>query len=173
MWDPFRKGHYCDRCDCNIRLDPDNFHLSFFGSGGVNVPPHVPRELNGFGFHAPMFCSGCAVDVLRVVQAHCKEFKAGGMKTPPDFHREGSQYNDTLDPTEQVDAEEAIAAFLFDKHCNEGTPLNEAVYGNIGRSVLRVVLERFRPDLFTERNDSEKEDEVAGQLPGRDRETDA
>ncbi len=60
-------------------------------------------------------------------------------------------YNDSLDPEQQVDVEESIAAFLFDEvrlpH-REGFIEEDAAEAS--RVILRLVLEEFRPDLFVE-----------------------
>lgn len=52
-------------------------------------------------------------------------------------------YNDKLTAEEQVDAEEELAAYLYD---TGGLAEEEAQ--DLSREALRIVLERFRPDLF-------------------------
>ncbi len=54
-------------------------------------------------------------------------------------------YSDAFDEEMQVDAEEMIAAYLFDEH-REG--FNEESAGQAGRDILQMVLQQFRPDLF-------------------------
>lgn len=53
------------------------------------------------------------------------------------------RYNGSMDPEEQVDAEEAIAAHLFDQLVE----VDEDVAQELGREILKLVLYRFRPDL--------------------------
>jgi len=55
-------------------------------------------------------------------------------------------YNDAFDPNDQVTAEEQIAAYLFDEA--DGFEGSEEDAANAGREILRMVLEKFRPDLF-------------------------
>lgn len=52
-------------------------------------------------------------------------------------------FNDKLDPIDQVDTEEAIAAYLFDS-CGIR---NEELVADMGRDILLIVLRKFRPDL--------------------------
>jgi hypothetical protein len=52
-------------------------------------------------------------------------------------------YFEDLDPGEQLGAEEAIAAYLFD--CL-GVAEGEA--NDAGKVILLMILERFRPDLI-------------------------
>ena len=64
------------------------------------------------------------------------------------------RYNDNLDPGEQVDVEELIAATIADRMevegCDEGIgTLDENDCADLGRTILKLVLERFRPDLMT------------------------
>lgn len=55
------------------------------------------------------------------------------------------EYNDKLDPDQQITAEEKIAAHLFDNY-REG--FNEFDASEAGKEILRMVLEKFRTDLF-------------------------
>lgn len=57
------------------------------------------------------------------------------------------QYNDLLDATEQIDMEEAIASELYDEQ-DEAEPLDEESAANLSRRILKLVLKKFRPDLF-------------------------
>ncbi len=54
-------------------------------------------------------------------------------------------YNDNLDGTEQVDAEELIAATIHDRH---GVDISERTAQDLGRDILYKILRKFRPDLF-------------------------
>lgn len=53
-------------------------------------------------------------------------------------------YNDKLNAAEQVEAEEAIAAMIFDAPGNE---LNEGEAADLGRRILGEILRRFTPHL--------------------------
>ena len=55
-------------------------------------------------------------------------------------------YNEHLDPEDQVDAEEMIAAMVFDR-AQEGE-IGEAGAAQLGRDILNAVLWNFRRDLF-------------------------
>ena len=55
------------------------------------------------------------------------------------------EYNDSLDPGEQIDTEEAIAAILHTADTE-----SEENCAELGRGILKLVLLRFRPDLFAE-----------------------
>jgi hypothetical protein len=55
-------------------------------------------------------------------------------------------YNANLSPDDQIEAEEAIAAAIFDG-LDERPSEDEAA--ELGRTVLLLVLERFRPDLLS------------------------
>jgi hypothetical protein len=55
-------------------------------------------------------------------------------------------YGAKLDEEAQIDAEEMIAAYLFDEH-REG--FDEKSAGAAGRDILHMVLQQFRPDFFT------------------------
>lgn len=52
-------------------------------------------------------------------------------------------YSGDLDADEQVSAEEAIAAHIFDN-----TTADEEVSAQLGREILEIILKRFRPDLI-------------------------
>ena len=52
-------------------------------------------------------------------------------------------YNDTFNASDQIDAEERIAALLFDD-----AEVSEEQSADLGRQILRLVLAQFRPDLF-------------------------
>ena len=60
-------------------------------------------------------------------------------------------YADTLDPEVQVDAEEAIAAYLFGEGYSSkplpGYRLHEEECAQAGRDILKMILAKFRPDL--------------------------
>lgn len=61
-------------------------------------------------------------------------------------------YNDDLDPSDQVDTEERISALLFD-HVGEdprarGFGLSEEECNQLGRDILKLVLQVFRKDVF-------------------------
>lgn len=76
-----------------------------------------------------------------------------------------AKYNSKLDAEGQIDTEEAIAAFLSDQHTNAEATLSEEDFAEMGRVILRVVLERFRPDLFIKgpkRGKEEKVEEAGG-----------
>lgn len=68
-------------------------------------------------------------------------------------------YIDELDAEEQINAEEWIAAQLFD-HPDSG--IGEQLAGDFGRSLLRGILWRFRKDLFKPKENSTD----AGTKPG-------
>jgi len=57
-------------------------------------------------------------------------------------------YNENLDPSEQIQAEEDIAAYLFDNLCGRynSCPTEEEC-AQAGRDILMQVLNQFRPDL--------------------------
>jgi len=57
------------------------------------------------------------------------------------------RYNEKLSAEDQVDAEEAIAARLYDKTAGE---VDEETAAELGRQILKEVLLKFRPDLFSE-----------------------
>ena len=63
-------------------------------------------------------------------------------------------YSDKLDADVQLSTEEAIAAAIFDSTEQEGCDgcgtLSEEDCGKLGRDILKMVLGRFRPDLFAE-----------------------
>lgn len=63
---------------------------------------------------------------------------------PGSRHRKGVKYNDKLDADEQITAEEGISAFLFDHFPG----IDEEDANDAGKQILRMVLEKFRPDLF-------------------------
>lgn len=59
-------------------------------------------------------------------------------------------YVDTLDADEQITAEEDIAFYLFDAG-NGGAGdacIPEETATHLSREILKIVLRRFRPDLF-------------------------
>ena len=64
----------------------------------------------------------------------------------------GSAYNETLDPDAQITVEEEIASVISEyQDLLALVPAarlmdDDLVY--LGRAILRVVLQRFRPDLF-------------------------
>ncbi len=53
-------------------------------------------------------------------------------------------YNDKLDAGEQIEMEERIAACLFDDYVLDEEDVQES-----GQKILRMVLAKFRPDLFS------------------------
>ena len=55
------------------------------------------------------------------------------------------KYSDKMDPSDQIDAEEMIAATIFDF---EGGLSTEEGCSELGRTILRGVLIKFRPDLL-------------------------
>jgi hypothetical protein len=63
------------------------------------------------------------------------------------------EYNDDLHPDEQLDVEERISALIFDtcggamEEDGSGVPAEETC-NQLGRDILKLVLQRFRPDLF-------------------------
>jgi hypothetical protein len=62
-------------------------------------------------------------------------------------------YNDKLSGEDQVDTEEKIASMIFDYANDVSYPgPNEEDCAALGRDILRVVLEKFRPDLFNDDN---------------------
>lgn len=63
-------------------------------------------------------------------------------------------YNDSLNAADQIDAEENVAAIIFDHpevECGEHTATK------LGRTIVYAVLRRFRPDLFEEGADGQAE----------------
>lgn len=56
-----------------------------------------------------------------------------------------SPYSDKMDAASQVETEEAIAAAIFD---NPDVEVSEEDAAHLGRYILHLVLEKFRPDLF-------------------------
>jgi len=65
-------------------------------------------------------------------------------------------YNTTLDADVQITAEERIAALLQERGesllADDG--IDEEVCAQLGRDILRQVLEQFRPDLFEEERET-------------------
>jgi hypothetical protein len=57
-------------------------------------------------------------------------------------------YSNRLDADDQVTAEEEIAATIFDKMRASDLLIHEDTAAELGRTILNLVLERFRPDLF-------------------------
>jgi hypothetical protein len=58
-------------------------------------------------------------------------------------------YNETLDPGEQINTEEQIASLIF--RASEGSlekGLDEDTCAQLGRDILLLVLQQFRPDFF-------------------------
>ncbi len=55
-------------------------------------------------------------------------------------------YNEKLDATDQVDAEEMIASMIFDTR-DEDRQVCEGDCAQLGRDILLAVLAKFRPDL--------------------------
>jgi hypothetical protein len=68
-----------------------------------------------------------------------------------------ANYNDTLHGSIQVEAEEGIAAMIFDAEAEdaEGDPIRlpESVCQQLGRDILLAVLNQFRPDLMEDSNE--------------------
>jgi len=71
-------------------------------------------------------------------------------------------YNDRLDPDQQVTAEEEIAAVIdrYQEHFKAKHGLDEMPFGEedcaeLGRRILLVVLQEFRPDLIAGADDEE------------------
>ena len=63
-------------------------------------------------------------------------------------------YNDKLYAAHQIEAEERIAAMIFDCEAEDakGDPIRlpEGECAQLGRDILKAVLTRFRPDFFDE-----------------------
>lgn len=61
------------------------------------------------------------------------------------------RYLNKLSPSAQVDAEEQIAATIFDYCCSQGADgiPSEEDCAELGRRLLLQVLAEFRPDLCT------------------------
>lgn len=57
-------------------------------------------------------------------------------------------YADTFNPTDQVGMEEKISSIIFDIESENEGDLGEEACNDLGRIILRTVLEEFRPDLF-------------------------
>ena len=61
------------------------------------------------------------------------------------------KYNEKLGHVEQVDMEEDVAAVIFDKvDAYSGKELSEDLCAQLGRDILLMVLEKFRPDVFVQ-----------------------
>lgn len=60
------------------------------------------------------------------------------------------KYNNKIGAAEQVDAEEEIAAHLFDNMPEKMNDdwISEEDAAKFGREILYLVLRRFRPDFF-------------------------
>ena len=58
-----------------------------------------------------------------------------------------TDYIDRLDPSEQIDTEEAIASLLFNYNYAQDFRPNEEECTQLGRQILALVLDKFRPDL--------------------------
>lgn len=65
------------------------------------------------------------------------------------------EYNDTLDADDQITMEERIAATIFSQGAYENdaplakpVALDEEQCAELGRTILKMVLAEFRPDLF-------------------------
>jgi hypothetical protein len=65
------------------------------------------------------------------------------------FAEDSGGYADKLDPDVQVTMEEQIASLIFER-----TILDEETAANLSKSILRMVLEEFRPDLFTDETEN-------------------
>jgi len=52
-------------------------------------------------------------------------------------------YNDSLDADDQISTEEDIASMIFTADTE-----NEETCQTLGQGILKLVLKRFRPDLF-------------------------
>lgn len=61
-------------------------------------------------------------------------------------------YNDKLDSAAQVDAEEKIAAAIFDRVAS----VPEEVCSELGRTILHIVLSDFREDLMEDQKPLQK-----------------
>jgi hypothetical protein len=60
-----------------------------------------------------------------------------------------AEYNDKLDPDAQITMEEGIAAVLYGRINDSGhSGITEDLANEIGKLVVRLVLENFRPDFF-------------------------
>ena len=57
------------------------------------------------------------------------------------------KYNDKLTPADQVDMEEDIAFLIFETTKEENETYEETC-ADLGRTILKRVLAKFRPDLF-------------------------
>lgn len=58
-----------------------------------------------------------------------------------------TDYIDRLDPSEQINTEEAIASLLFNYNYAQDFRPNEEECTQLGRQILALVLDKFRPDL--------------------------
>ena len=66
-------------------------------------------------------------------------------------HREprsaDSRYNDSLDPVEQIDCEEALAGIIFDA-LQDGSDFKENLATELSKVLLTEVLWHFKPEVF-------------------------
>jgi hypothetical protein len=63
---------------------------------------------------------------------------------------DGPGYSDKLEADIQISTEEAIAAAIFRaENASPNDFLGEEECADLGRDILKLVLGRFRPDLFT------------------------
>lgn len=72
-------------------------------------------------------------------------------------------YNDKLNADDQISAEESIAAHLFDN----ASSISEEEAAELGRSILLLVLRKFRPDLI-DGDDHDDEPWSPPRDPGRE-----
>lgn len=57
-------------------------------------------------------------------------------------------YNENLEPDEQIEAEEKIAAIIFDGIGTEADACDEEKAQDLSKKILMAVLQQFRPDLI-------------------------
>lgn len=71
-WDPKRGGHYCNKCDGQVTVDPHdqrNFYGSFVALGRC-PPPGTPDTLKESGL---LFCERCTASAYEALRAFCAD----------------------------------------------------------------------------------------------------
>ena len=112
-----------ERCEHCGNTDPMDYHEVSDGHECENRPAYV--------------CDSCG-------WAHLDASVSPAQKVPG--------YSDKLEADIQISTEEAIAATIFDFAASNDLPdcpFDEEQCAQLGRDILKLVLGRFRPDLFT------------------------
>jgi hypothetical protein len=111
----------------------------------------TPREK--YPFDEPDSCANCGSEEsmeFHQLSVDCKDgipgwvcIECGHAHLEPS----GPTYNDKLDPDIQISTEELIASTIAN-HATDDGYFGEEDCQRLGRDILKLVLGRFRPDLF-------------------------